>query len=94
MILGKVKGSVTATLKHPVYYGKKVLVVQAIDPETMRERGQSFLAVDSVQAGVGDIVFAAREGQTARQVLGQDTDPFHAVILAVVDEVDYESTNE
>jgi hypothetical protein len=32
-------------------------------------------------------VLAAREGNTARQILGKDDDPFHSVILAVVDEV-------
>lgn len=92
MILGKVKGTVTATLKHPVYKGKKVLVIQTLDYKLMREQGQSFLAVDSVQAGVGDIVLVAREGSTARQILGSDTDPFHSVVLGIVDEVDHESS--
>jgi ethanolamine utilization protein EutN len=45
------------------------------------------LSVDSVQAGVGELVLAAREGNTARQILGKDTDPLHSVVLGVVDEV-------
>jgi len=90
VILAKVKGTVTATLKHQSYIGKKVLVVQPIEHNSFNEKGGSFLAVDSVQAGVGDIVLVAREGSTARQVLGLDTDPFHSVILGIVDEVDHE----
>ena len=49
--------------------------------------GRVFLAIDSVQAGPGDLVLAAREGNTARQILGRDEDPLHAVILGIVDEV-------
>ena len=94
MILAKVKGSVTATLKHPVYVGKKVLAVQAINDKTFKEKGESFLAVDSVQAGIGDIVLVAREGSTARQILGNDNDPFHSVIVGIVDEVEHGTYNK
>ena len=44
--------------------------------------------MDSVQAGVGDLVLCAREGNTARQILGKDTDPLHSVILGIVDTVE------
>lgn len=87
MILGRVVGTSVATVKHPVYEGCKVLVVQAIDPEG-RPRGAPFLAVDSVQAGEGDAVLVAREGNAARQVLGTDDDPFHSVVLGIVDRID------
>jgi microcompartment protein CcmK/EutM len=40
-----------------------------------------------VQAGDGDLVLAAREGNAARQVLGTSVDPFHAVILGIVDQI-------
>jgi microcompartment protein CcmK/EutM len=86
MILGRVVGTVVSTIKKDVYEGKKVLIVQPITPEG-RPVGNSFLSVDSVQAGVGDVVLAAREGNTARQILGTDKDPFHSVILAIVDQV-------
>ena len=49
--------------------------------------GAEFLAVDSVQAGPGDLVLCAREGNTARQILGKASDPFHSVVVGVVDEV-------
>ncbi len=87
MILGRVVGNAVATVKHPVYEGKTVLVVQPVAPDGATARGAAFLAVDSVQAGPGDLVLCAREGNAARQVLGSEDDPFHAVVLAVVDEV-------
>ncbi len=87
MILGKVVGTATSTVKCDVYEGKKVLFVQPITPDG-KPVGRSFLSVDAVQAGVGDIVLAAREGNTARQILGTAQDPFHSVILAVVDHVE------
>lgn len=87
MFLCRVKGSVTATIKHSSYKGLKVLVCQPITSDG-KDKGDSFLACDAVQAGAGDIVLAAREGNTARQILGNDNDPLHAVIVGVVDSVD------
>lgn len=86
MILGKVVGTVVSTIVHPVYEGQKVLIVQPMGPNGAK-LGNVFLSIDAVQAGVGDTVLASREGNTARQLLGTDKDPFHSVILAIVDSV-------
>lgn len=90
MILCRVLGNAVATVKHPSYEGKSVMVVQPLAQDGRAPLGRGFLAVDSVQAGPGDLVVVAREGNAARQVLGRDTDPFHAVILGIVDEIDRE----
>lgn len=87
MILSRVLGNVVSTIQHPVYEGRKVLVLQPVDADGTTALGPAFLAVDSVQAGEGDLVVAAREGNAARQVLGTSEDPFHAVILGIVDEI-------
>ena len=87
MILGRVLGSTVATIQHPVFVGRKVLVVQPLAADAKTPMGASFLSVDSVQAGPGDLVLCAREGNAARQVLGRDEDPFHSVILGIVDEI-------
>ena len=87
MILARVIGNAWSTVQHRCYDGKSVMVVQAVDTDGRTPNGPEFLAVDSVQAGPGDLVLVAREGNAARQVLGRDDDPFHAVILGVVDEV-------
>lgn len=86
MILGKVVGTSVSTIKHPVYEGKKVLVVQPVTPQGA-PIGNVFLSLDAVQAGVGDVVLCSREGNTARQLLGTDQDPFHSVILGIVDTI-------
>ncbi|MBM4391092.1 MAG: EutN/CcmL family microcompartment protein [Deltaproteobacteria bacterium] len=88
MILCRVIGNSVATVKHPCFDGKSVMVVQPVRADGKSALGKSFLSVDAVQAGVGDLVLCAREGNTARQILGKDTDPLHSVILAVVDDID------
>lgn len=87
MILCRVIGNSVSTVKHACFEGRAVMVVVPVKTDTHAPAGKSFLAVDSVQAGPGDLVVVAREGNAARQVLGKDTDPFHSVILGVVDEV-------
>jgi len=86
VILGRIAGTVVSTVKHPEYVGHKLLVVQPIDP-TGRPNGESFLAVDDVQAGVGDTVLAIREGNGARQIFKRRDFPIRAVIVGIVDAV-------
>ena len=86
MILARVIGNVVATEKHPSYEGHKLLIVQPID-EKGNDIGTSFLSMDSVHAGPGDVVLAEQEGNCARQILGTLKDPFHSVICGVVDKV-------
>jgi microcompartment protein CcmK/EutM len=88
MILCKVLGSVTATVKHPAFLGRKLLVVQPVDPG-LQPNGRSFLAVDHRSgAGAGDTVLVMREGNGVRQILQDKTLPIRSLIVGVVDEVD------
>ena len=86
MILGKIIGNVVAAAKHNAFHGQRVLIVQPIETDGSN-KGSSFLACDAAQAGPGDVVLVAREGNTARELLGDMQAPFHAVILGVVDKV-------
>jgi len=86
MILGRIKGNVVATIKQPCYKGQRLLIVQPIDDKGT-DKGDTFLACDTVQAAPGDVVLVEREGNTARQLLGTSTDPFHSVIVGIVDKV-------
>lgn len=86
MILARVKGNVVATAKYPCFEGQRLLIVQPID-ENGKDKGDSFLACDTVLAGPGDVVLVEREGNTARQLLGTPNDPFHSVIVGIVDAV-------
>lgn len=87
MILARVIGTAVATIKHPAFDGRKVMVVQPLNDEGTEKSGKSFLAVDAVQAGPGDRVLVAREGNTARQILGAGEAPIHSVIVSIVDDV-------
>ena len=88
MILCRVRGNSVATVQHPCYEGRSVLVVQPVEVDGRTALGDEFLAVDAAQAGPGDLVLAAREGNTARQILHAGDEPLHAVILGIVDQVD------
>ena len=91
MILSRVIGTSVASVHHPSYDGRKVLICEALLTD-QSPTGQTFLAVDAVQAGVGDTVLVAREGNCARQILGDPEAPLHAVILGIVDQVNIEAS--
>ncbi len=88
MILARVIGNCVSSVQHPCYAGRSVMVCVPVATDGHAPIGDEFLAVDSVQAGPGDLVLAAREGNAARQILGTRSDPFHAVILGIVDQLD------
>jgi carbon dioxide concentrating mechanism protein CcmL len=90
MILCRVKGSVAADAQYPSFKGQRILIVQPID-EVGEDKGASFLSCDNVRAAPGDVVLVEREGNTARELLGTKDDPFHSVIIGVVDKVSVES---
>ena len=87
MRLCRVLGTVVATAKHPTYHGHKLLVVQPLDEKGERA-GSSFLAVDVVQAGVGDLVLVMSEGNGVRQILKQQILPIRSLIVGIVDQVE------
>jgi microcompartment protein CcmK/EutM len=88
--LCRVEGSVVATAHHPAFDGRKLLVVQPVEPGDggLRPAGTSFLAVDDVQAGVGDLVLVMREGNGVRQLVKMGAQvPIRSLIVAIVDDV-------
>ena len=84
MRFAKVLGSVTQTIHHPAYDGHKVMVCQPLD-EHKKPVGNSFLAVDTVQAGPGDEVIVLFEGNGIRQILGAKQLPIQTLIVGIVD---------
>lgn len=88
MILGRVVGNVVATQKNDRYEGARVLVVEPIDLEGARS-GAELLALDSVDAGPGDVVLVVREGWAASTAAtGRPQAAIDSAIVAVVDHVD------
>ena len=86
MFLARVIGDVVATIKHPALAQRKLLLVQPLTGEGA-PTGRPAIAVDSVDAGVGDHVLVVDEGNSAAQVLQQPRGPVRTVIVGVVDEV-------
>lgn len=86
MILGRVTGSVHATVKNRHLDGLRLLTVRSVDLSGAVD-GKPIVAVDRVDAGVGDLVLVCREGGSSRMVLGNDMTPVQAMIVAVVDDV-------
>lgn len=88
MYLARVVGNVVATIKHPFYEGRKLMLVQRLDLDH-KPTSTYDVAVDDVQAGVGDFVLVFDEGTGARQILqAGNTAPVRAVIVGIVDDVE------
>jgi len=86
MILGRVVGEIYSTINHPIFDGRKLLVVDRIGPDR-RPSGGYLIAIDVVDAGVGDTVLMIDEGNSARQVLDAPNAPTRSVIVGVVDAI-------
>jgi microcompartment protein CcmK/EutM len=86
MILGKVVGTVWATRKDEELVGMKLQIVKHVDLQ-YKIKDAFVIAVDTVQAGVGDIVLFC-SGSSARQTALTKNKPVDAVIMAVVDKID------
>ena len=84
MTLCKVIGTLVATQKNEHLREQKILIVQPIGLDG-KFTGRDMLALDSVDAGVGDTVLTITEGQGAVQVVKNKKVPVHTVIVAVVD---------
>lgn len=88
MILGRVTSSVVSTQKNPELRGNRILLVQPVSPK-LEPKGPPLLALDVSDAGEGDLVLVNREGGGARIIFKNDKIPLQAVVVGVVDRVDY-----
>ena len=83
MLIAKVVGTAVSTVKDEKLTGRKLLVVQQTD-EFGNVVGKPFVAIDTVDAGVGDLVLTAA-GSSARQTTITKDTPVDAVIMAMID---------
>jgi len=86
LLLGKVIGTVWSTRKDENLVGSKFLIVKQLDLKG-NLKDNFVVAVDSVGAGVGEVVLCA-SGSSARQTLQTKNKPIDAVIMAIVDKLD------
>jgi microcompartment protein CcmK/EutM len=87
MIIARVVGTVVATCKQESHEGQKILLVQPLDLDG-NAMGNVLVALDAVDAGVGDRVLAVQEGFSAMTSVGQSESPIDAAIIGVVDLVE------
>jgi ethanolamine utilization protein EutN len=92
MFLARVEGSVVATKKDASMSGRKLLLlrpqlVDEKDPTKFRPGTNTIVAVDSVGAGIGELVMFC-QGSSARLAPNLKDAPVDAVIIGIVDTVD------
>ncbi len=86
MLLGRVEGHVWATRKLDVFQGKKLMLVQPLD-EDLKAVSTHVVAVDTVDAGIGDLVCFATSKEAAVP-MAEKLIPVDAAIVGIVDRVD------
>ena len=84
MIIGRVVGTATATVKHPSLHGWKLLVVQPL-AENAKPKGDPVLAVDTLGAGMDENVIITSDGKTARGLLDDNTTPVRWSVTGLPD---------
>ncbi len=92
MFLARVEGAVVATKKDPAMNGRKLLLlrpqlVDEKDPARFRPGVNTIVAVDSLGAGLGELVLFC-QGSSARLAPSLKDAPVDAVIIGIVDSVD------
>jgi microcompartment protein CcmK/EutM len=87
MILAKVVGTVVSTHKSDKIEGIKFLLLEQIDPITMKGKDSYVVAMDAVGAGVGEVVFYV-SGSSGRMTEVTQGKPADATITAIVDTID------
>jgi ethanolamine utilization protein EutN len=88
MMLARVLGNIVATQKNERYEGARVMLCQQITPEG-KDTENTVLALDAVDAGVGDIVLVVQEGWSASTVAtGKAGAAIDSAIVGVVDRID------
>jgi len=87
MVLARVVGNVVSTRKEPKIEGIKFLVLEKVNPETLKGLGDYVVAMDGVGANIGEIVFYVA-GSSARMTSVTEGRPADATITAIVDAID------
>lgn len=88
MILARVVGNIVATQKNPRYANARMMLCQQIAPDG-EETGMTLIALDSVDAGEGDVVLIVQEGWGASTAATDEAGAaIDSAIVGVVDRID------
>lgn len=87
MLIARVIGEVVSTQKHASHIGRKALLVQPLNLDGT-DRGDAVIALDSVDAGVGDRVLLVTEGFSAMTGVGRPQSPIDMAVVGFIDDID------
>jgi ethanolamine utilization protein EutN len=87
MLIARIIGEITATQKHPSHEGLKLLLVQPLNLDGT-DRGNAVVAVDAVDAGIGDRVLLATEGYSAMTSVGRIRSPIDMSVIGFIDQIE------
>lgn len=83
MQIARVIGTVVSTMKNESLDGRKLLIVQTLDAD-LKDKGKPMVALDSVGAGVGELVFWCR-GKEASFPFKREEIPTDCTIVGIID---------
>lgn len=86
MLIAKVIGTTVSTIKDERLTGRKLLILRQTDERGIPV-GKPYVAIDTVDAGIGDLVLTA-SGSSARQTTITKDTPVDAVIMAMIDSLE------
>ena len=86
MLIARVVGDIVATQKDPSHQGRKILLVQPLNLDGS-DRGEAVLALDAVDAGIGERVLLSSEGFCAMTAVGRPNSPIDTAVIGIIDEV-------
>jgi microcompartment protein CcmK/EutM len=87
MLIGRVVGELVATQKHSSHEGRKLLLVQPLNLDGS-DRGDAIVALDAVDAGIGDRVLIATEGFSAMTSVGRPNSPIDTAVIGFIDAIE------
>ena len=87
MLIALVIGELVATQKHPSHEGRKVLLVQPLNLDGSH-RGDAVVALDAVDAGIGDRVLLTTDGYSASTSVGRPQSPIDMAVIGFIDRVE------
>lgn len=86
MLVGRVIGTATATVKHPTFQGQKLLIVQPLGADGTTPDGDPQLVIDACGAGKGDPVLITSDGKFASSEVHSSATPIRWSVLAINDD--------
>jgi ethanolamine utilization protein EutN len=87
MLIARVVGELVATHKHASHEGLKLLLVQPLNLDGT-DRGDAVVAMDAVDAGVGDKVLLATDGFAAMTSVGRPNSPIDMAVIGFIDHIE------